>query len=66
MMKTETNSTLEPATKWENFTFDDLSELAEDDEVTVKNENELLSYLEGRGDNYISVLGNGEYIVLFG
>ena len=52
-------------TKWEIFSFSELQEIAADDEVTVENSVELIEYLESRRDNFVEVIGNGEYKVCF-
>lgn len=52
-------------TKWEIFSFSELQEIAADDEVTVENSVELIEYLESRRDNFVEVIGNGQYKVCF-
>ena len=60
------SDTLTPQTKWENYSFDDIVELAEDDDIIITNKGELLTYLNDRNDNYYKVLDNGTYDILFG
>lgn len=60
------SDTLTPQTKWENYSFDDIVELAEDDDIIITNKDELLTYLNDRNDNYYKVLDNGTYDILFG
>ena len=56
---------LTPQTKWEKYSFDEVKELAEDDDIIIKNEAELLNYLKERADNYVECLGDNQYDILF-
>ena len=57
---------LTPQTKWEVMSFKDLQEIAEDDDVEVVTEAELMNYMTERADNLCEVLGGGKFNVLFG
>lgn len=53
-------------TEWEVLSFEDLVEIAADDDVTVSNESEMLDYLKGRSyDMEFEVRADGQYNVLF-
>tara|TARA_S200002703_G_C3630042_1_gene193478 strand:+ start:352 stop:537 length:186 start_codon:yes stop_codon:yes gene_type:complete len=53
-------------TEWEVLSFEDLVEIAADDDVTVSNESEMLDYLKGRSyDLEFEVRADGQYNVLF-
>jgi hypothetical protein len=53
-------------TEWEVLSFEDLVEIAADDDVTVSNETEMLDYLKGRSyDMEFEVRADGQYNVLF-
>jgi hypothetical protein len=55
-----------PQTKWEVFNFEELQEVAADDNVIVSNESEMLDYLKGRSyDMEFEVRADGQYNVLF-
>ena len=55
-----------PQTKWEVFNFEELQEVAADDNVIVSNESEMLDYLKGRSyDMQFEVRADGQYNVLF-
>ena len=53
-------------TEWEVLSFEDLQEIAADDDVIVSNESEMLDYLKGRSyDMEFEVRADGQYNVLF-
>jgi hypothetical protein len=53
-------------TEWEVLSFEDLQEIAADDDVIVSNEPEMLDYLKGRSyDMEFEVRADGQYNVLF-
>ena len=53
-------------TEWEVLSFEDLQEIAADDDVIVSNESEMLDYLKGRSyDLEFEVRADGQYNVLF-
>jgi len=53
-------------TEWEVLSFEDLVEIAADDDVTVSNETEMLDYLKSRSyDMEFEVRADGQYNVLF-
>lgn len=53
-------------TEWEVLSFEDLQEIAADDDVNVSNESEMLDYLKGRSyDMEFEVRADGQYNVLF-
>ena len=55
-----------PHTEWEVLSFEDLQEIAADDDVIVSNESEMLDYLKSRSyDLEFEVLSDGQYNVLF-
>ena len=55
-----------PQTNWEVFNFEELQEVAADDNVIVSNESEMLDYLKGRSyDMEFEVRADGQYNVLF-
>ena len=58
-------SKLEPQTKWELMTYDELVEIAADDDVVVNGLDDLMNYLSGRNDIQIVYLGNDRFDVLF-
>lgn len=58
---------LTPQTKWQTFTLAEINEFAEDDEqAAVTTVAEALSYLEARGDNFVTENEDGTLEVLFG
>jgi hypothetical protein len=56
---------LTPQTKWTKYSFDEIKDLAEDDDIIIRNEDELLNYLKERRDNFVECLGDNQYDVLF-
>ena len=55
-----------PQTKWEVFNFEELQEVAADDNVIVSNESELVHYLKSRYyDLLFELTSDGKYNVLF-
>ena len=57
---------LEPQTKWEFYTFNQLAEIAEDDDVNINGFDSLKEYLDSRGNELeYKYLGNDQFDVLF-
>ena len=55
-----------PQTKWEVFNFEELQEVAADDNVIVSNKSELVHYLKSRYyDLLFELTSDGKYNVLF-
>ena len=55
-----------PQTKWEVFNFEELQEVAADDNVIVSNESELIGYLKSRSyDLSFELTADGNYNILF-
>ena len=53
-------------TEWEVLSFEDLVEIAADDDVTVSNETEMLDYLKSRSyDMEFKLRADGKYSILF-
>ena len=55
---------LHPQTKWEFYTFNQLAEIAEDDDVNVTDVDSLKAYLDSISC-YYKYLGNDQFDVLF-
>ena len=57
---------LEPQTKWEFYTFNQLAEIAEDDDVNINGFDSLKEYLDSRSNELVyKYLGNDQFDVLF-
>ena len=57
---------LEPQTKWEFYTFNQLAEIAEDDDVNINGFDSLKEYLDSRSNELeYKYLGNDQFDVLF-
>lgn len=57
---------LTPQTKWEFYTFNQLAEIAEDDDVIVNGFDSLKEYLDSRSNELeYKYLGNDQFDVLF-
>lgn len=57
---------LEPQTKWEFYTFNQLAEIAEDDDVEIDGFNSLKEYLDSRSNELVYIyMGNDQFDVLF-
>ena len=57
---------LEPQTKWELYTFNQLAEIAEDDDVNINGFDSLKEYLDSRSNELeYKYLGNDQFDVLF-
>ena len=55
-----------PQTKWEVLNFEELQEVAADDNVIVSNESELIGYLKSRSyDLSFELTADGNYNILF-
>ncbi len=53
-------------TKWEFYTFNQLAEIAEDDDTVINNFDDLKAYLESRSNELeYKYLGNDQFDVLF-
>ena len=57
---------LKPQTKWEFYTFNQLAEIAEDDDVNINGFDSLKEYLDSRSNELeYKYLGNDQFDVLF-
>jgi len=57
---------LEPQTKWEFYTFNQLAEIAEDDDVNINGFDSLKEYLDSRSNELVyKYMGNDQFDVLF-
>ena len=57
---------LEPQTKWEFYTFNQLAEIAEDDDVNINGFDSLKEYLDSRSNELeYKYMGNDQFDVLF-
>ena len=57
---------LEPQTKWEFYTFNQLAEIAADDDVDINGFDSLKEYLDSRSNELeYKYLGNDQFDVLF-
>jgi len=57
---------LEPQTKWELYTFNQLAEIAEDDDVNINGFDSLKEYLDSRSNELeYKYMGNDQFDVLF-
>jgi len=57
---------LEPQTKWELYTFNQLAEIAEDDDVDIDGFDSLKAYLDSRSNELVyKYMGNDHFDVLF-
>ena len=57
---------LEPQTKWELYTFNQLAEIAADDDVDINGFDSLKEYLDSRSNELVyKYLGNDQFDVLF-
>lgn len=56
---------LTPQTKWELYTFDQLAEIAEWDDVKVDNVDDVKAYLDNRNDVFYKHIGDDKFDVLF-
>ena len=57
---------LEPQTKWEFYTLNQLAEIAEDDDVNINGFDSLKEYLDSRSNELeYKYLGNDQFDVLF-
>ncbi len=69
VQKTEPVATKEqllPQTKWEFYTFNQLAEIAEEDDVNVTDFDSLKAYLDSRSNELeYKYLGNDQFDVLF-
>ncbi len=58
-------SKLKPQTKWELMTYDELVEIAADNDVVVNTIDDLTAYYRSKGDVQLVYLGNDQFDVLF-
>ena len=57
---------LETQTKWELYTFNQLAEIAEDDDVDINGFDSLKEYLDSRSNELeYKYMGNDQFDVLF-
>ena len=57
---------LEPQTKWELYTFNQLAEIAADDDVNINGFDSLKEYLDSRSNELeYKYMGNDQFDVLF-
>ena len=57
---------LEPQTKWELYTFNQLAEIAADDDVDINGFDSLKEYLDSRSNEPVyKYMGNDQFDVLF-
>jgi hypothetical protein len=57
---------LEPQTKWEFYTFNQLAEIAEDDGIDINGFDSLKAYLDSRSNELVyKYMGNDQFDVLF-
>ena len=57
---------LEPQTKWEFYTFNQLAEIAADDDVNINGFDSLKEYLDSRSNELVyKYMGNDQFDVLF-
>jgi hypothetical protein len=57
---------LEPQTKWELYTFNQLAEIAADDDVDINGFDSLKEYLDSRSNELeYKYMGNDQFDVLF-
>ena len=57
---------LGPQTKWELYTFNQLAEIAADDDVDINGFDSLKEYLDSRSNELVyKYMGNDQFDVLF-